>query len=90
MTAAAPTLTTLSSLQIGDGARVVSTDVDAKDAALLRAMGLVPGATIRVSRTGNPCIVTVLCTRGECHCNATRIGLAADLAQRIVIEPAAV
>jgi len=36
--------------------------VGADDAAMLRAMGLVPGATLRVCRQGSPCIVAVVST----------------------------
>ena len=56
---------------------VARTDLDAKDAALLRAMGLSPNVRVRVCRRGTPCIVEIVGREG-CGC---RIGLAAELAR---------
>ncbi len=63
--------------------------LDPKDASMLRAMGMRPGASVRVCRRGEPCIVEVM-PPGPCGCDCrTRIGLAADLARRIrVVERA--
>lgn len=60
----------------------------ADDAAMLRAMGLVPGATFRVCRTGEPCIVAVMHTgaTSQCSCGGSRIGLASNLAKQILVR----
>lgn len=58
---------------------------------MLRAMGMKPGAMVRVCRAGEPCIVEVLAPRGggPCGCDcSTRIGLAKDLAMRVMVIPA--
>ena len=69
----------LSDLAVGARARVASEDLEADDAALLRAMGLRADCMVRVARTGQPCIVDVG-ARAACPC---RIGLARDLAHRV-------
>lgn len=69
----------LSELAVGDRARVAAEELDAEDAALLRAMGLRADCQVRVARTGQPCIVDIG-NRAACPC---RIGLARDLAQRV-------
>jgi len=69
----------LSDLAVGERARVATEELDAEDAALLRAMGLRAECMVRVARTGQPCIVDVG-RRASCPC---RIGLAKDLAQRV-------
>ena len=49
----------LTTLRAGDIGVVCETCMDPIDAAMLRAMGLRPNATIRVCRLGEPCIVEV-------------------------------
>jgi len=49
----------LTKLRAGDVGVVCETCMDPLDAAMLRAMGLRPNATIRVCRLGEPCIVEV-------------------------------
>ena len=59
----------------------------AGDGAILRAMGLTAGAVVRVCRVGEPTIVAVMCHRG-CHCASGRIGLARELAGRVMVSVA--
>jgi hypothetical protein len=81
----------LSDLRPGQVATVCETCLDAADAAVLRAMGLRPNATVRLCRLGDPCIVEVVpgvpgegtgCERPDCRC---RIGLTAELARRVKV-----
>lgn len=72
----------LSDLAVGDRARIAVDELDSEDAALLRAMGLRTHCSLRVARTGQPCIVDVG-ARAACPC---RIGLARDLAQRVWVD----
>jgi Fe2+ transport system protein FeoA len=72
----------LTDLAVGERARVAAEDLDADDAALLRAMGLRADCMLRVARTGQPCIVDVG-ARAACPC---RIGLARDLAHRVWVS----
>ena len=65
----------------GQVGTVASTCRDAKDAALLRAMGLKPNCRIRVCRLGEPCIVEVLGCTG-CAC---RIGMALPIARQVML-----
>lgn len=78
----------LTTLKPGQTARVTFTNLDADDAALLRAMGLRLSARIRLCRLGEPCIVEVLSGRESCNrpggC-ACRIGLARPLAERVLV-----
>jgi len=75
-------VTCLIDAQPGMCGSVARTDLDAKDAALLRAMGLSPNVRVRVCRRGTPCIVEIVGREG-CGC---RIGLAAELARRIFLD----
>jgi hypothetical protein len=61
---------------------VAESKLAAPDAELLRAMGVRPATTVRLCRFGSPCIVQL------CHsCGSTcRIGLARDLASRIIVS----
>jgi Fe2+ transport system protein FeoA len=80
----------LHSLTPGQIARVCDQCLNDEDATMLRAMGLKPGALVRVCRAGEPCIVEVLAPRGggPCGCDcSTRIGLAKDLAMRVKVIP---
>jgi hypothetical protein len=55
----------------------------ANDVAYLGAMGLCCNAKVRLCRTGEPCIVSIVSGNGA----SCRIGLARPLAERILIEP---
>jgi len=72
----------LTQLRRGQLAAVSEAKLSAPDAELLRAMGLRPCSTVRLCRFGSPCIVQL------CHsCGSScRIGLARDLAERIVVD----
>jgi len=73
----------LCDLRVGQCARIRSDELDADDAAVLRAMGLRPNASVRLCRMGSPCIVRV---DGRCGCGC-RIGLARPLAERLLVTP---
>lgn len=81
-------LVALATLRAGQVAVVTETHLAAEDAAMLRAMGLVSGATVRVCRTGEPCIVAVMHTgaKASCSCGGSRIGLASNLAKQILVQ----
>lgn len=65
--------------------RVVAADLPASEAAMLRAMGLRPGAVIRVCRRGVPTVVEVVSGHQcKCHCRC-RIGIAAEVGRAIVV-----
>ncbi|MCI0365891.1 MAG: ferrous iron transport protein A [Phycisphaerales bacterium] len=49
-----------------------------EDCELLNAMGLTDQCEIRVCQGGEPCIVQI---------NATRLGLSASLARKILVRP---
>ncbi len=83
-TATAPAPVSLDQLPRGATCRVQGSTLDSADAALLRAMGLRPDASVRVCRLGEPCIVSV---KGECG-PACRIGLSRHLARRVLVSPA--
>jgi Fe2+ transport system protein FeoA len=59
----------LTECEAGEEGEVVTLDTDAGLGARLRELGLVPGASVRVARSGSPMIVEVgsarLCLRGE-------------------------
>lgn len=74
----------LAQLKRGQTARVESASLERDDADLIRAMGLRPSATVRMCRLGQPCIVEVCDSTGP-FC---RIGLARDLASRVMVCPA--
>lgn len=75
----------LTQLKPGQTARIRHADLEADDAALLRAMGLRPAALVRMCRAGEPCIVEVF-TGGATSC-ACRIGLSRPLADRVICDP---
>lgn len=80
----------LFALGTGRLAKVCEHCLNESDAAMLRAMGMKPGASVRVCRAGEPCIVEVLPPSGggPCGCDcSTRIGLAKDLAMRVMVVP---
>jgi Fe2+ transport system protein FeoA len=80
----------LSELRNGEVGVVSESALDETDAAFLRAMGLCNEARVRLTRAGEPCIVTV---GSDCGCAggkegrgwACRIGLARPLAERIFV-----
>ncbi len=72
----------LHQLPKGTRGRIDSTDLPPADAAMLRAMGLRPDASVRMCRFGHTCIVEV-CDRLGGGC---RIGLSRALAERVVIR----
>jgi Fe2+ transport system protein FeoA len=67
----------LTSLRAGDVGIVCETCMDPIDAAMLRAMGLRPNATIRVCRLGEPCILEVF-TGAAAPCEAQTGSSSAD------------
>lgn len=71
----------------GSIAQVSKVDLDASDAAMLRAMGLRAGAVVRLSKVGEPSVVEVISGHTcRCHCRC-RIGLARDVASRVFLVP---
>lgn len=70
----------LSQLRDGDCGTVCECDLQGNDGALLRAMGLCPNARVRLCRGGGRMIVAV--GTGE-----SRIGLARELADKILVAP---
>lgn len=68
----------LSTLRDGQRGRAHTSELPCDECDLLNAMGLTDQCEVRVCRRGEPCIVQV---------NTTRLGLAASLAQRIMITP---
>jgi Fe2+ transport system protein FeoA len=71
----------LSQLRAGDWATVSTADLRCDECELLSAMGLTEQCKLRVCKIGEPCIVQV---------NSTRLGLARDLARRILVRPISV
>jgi hypothetical protein len=59
-----------------------------EEANSLRAMGLRPGAAVRVVRVGQPTILEILSCGGpacgQCGC---RMGLARGVAERVLVQP---
>ncbi|HYF14630.1 MAG TPA: FeoA family protein [Phycisphaerales bacterium] len=76
----------LSCLRRGQTGVVCEANVPAQDAAYLRAMGLRPNAKVRVCRLGEPCIVEVLSSGSESCGACCRIGLARELADRVIVS----
>lgn len=74
-------LTSLQPAQVGTVTRTLLSD---HDASLLRAMGLRPGARIRLCQAGEPWIVEVRRSGGAC----SRIGLARAIAEGVHVGPA--
>lgn len=78
----------LLSMRAGAWGIVHAVEASPSDAATLRAMGLAPGARMRVCRVGSPTIVALMCPPdAPCKCAGTRLGLARELAAEIVVEP---
>lgn len=75
----APRPVALSQMKVGQRGRVQTAGLCCEDCELLNAMGLTDQCELRVCRAGRgsePCIVQV---------NATRLGLCASLATRIMV-----
>ncbi|MBL9119898.1 MAG: ferrous iron transport protein A [Phycisphaerae bacterium] len=68
----------LTQLKRGDRAVVDLNDLAPEDTRLLSAMGLGDRCEVRVCRAGTPCIVQV---------EATRLGISAEVAARILAMP---
>ncbi|MEK6701427.1 MAG: ferrous iron transport protein A [Planctomycetota bacterium] len=82
----APGLFSLDAARVGGIYIVERVDLEAADAAMLRAMGLRGGAMIRVCRVGEPTVAEVISghtCRCQCRC---RIGIARGLARRITLK----
>jgi Fe2+ transport system protein FeoA len=73
----------LADLAVGRNAIICETQCDQQATDMLCAMGLRPSACIRLMRCGKPCIVHVMGRHGCC----CRIGLQAQLAEQIMVEP---
>lgn len=82
-----PALRPLSTLAHGIRGIVHETAaLEPDDAALLRAMGLGLGSTVRVFRVGDPCVVAVGSVTPHCKCGGLcRIGVSRRLADRIMV-----
>lgn len=76
----------LSQLRDGDCGTVCECELQGYDGALLRAMGLCPNARVRLCRGGRRIIVAVGTAGGAEH-GESRIGLARELADRIMVSP---
>jgi Fe2+ transport system protein FeoA len=73
----------LSQLTPGQRGQLAESQLDEADGPLLRAMGLRPDCELRVCRVGSPCIVTL-----ETGCGGgCRIGIARDIADRVLVRP---
>jgi hypothetical protein len=73
----------LSQLRDGDCGTVCECDLQGHDGALLRAMGLCPNAQVRLCRGGGRMIVAV----GGAERGESRIGIARELADKILVSP---
>lgn len=72
----------VSDLEAGQHARVVQTLGGESELAYLKALGIEPGAEVRVCRAGSPCVLGLgLACGGSC-----RIGIGRDMARRILVE----
>jgi Fe2+ transport system protein FeoA len=79
----APASIPLTQLTRGQRATVNTSDLDEQDSKVLRAMGLRPDASVQMCRLGEPCIVSL---SGACG-GGCRIGLAKDIASRVMVTP---
>lgn len=75
----------LAKLKRGQVATVASASLEREDADLIRAMGLRPSAEVRMCMLGQTCIVEL---RDRCG-SGCRIGLARDIASRVMVRPGA-
>jgi Fe2+ transport system protein FeoA len=69
-------MVSLSRLRGGERGRLDLSALCCDECDLLNAMGLTDQCEVRVCRTGEPCIVQV---------HSTRLGLSAELAQKILV-----
>lgn len=66
----------------GQTAKVLHTVGGESELAYLKALGIEPGAEVRVCRAGSPCVLGLgLACGGSC-----RIGIGRDMARRIFVE----
>ena len=70
----------LTELSAGAAVRLHATNLGDEDFALLEALGMTRSCRLRVCKVGDPWIVQI---------RETRIGLAASVARRILVVPAA-
>ena len=68
----------LTSLVVGETARLLGATVDAESRSQLKALGLTDGCLLRVCKQGEPCVVQV---------RATRIGISSRIAQHVQVAP---
>ncbi|MHA7813786.1 MAG: FeoA family protein [Phycisphaerales bacterium] len=73
----------LTHLARGQRATVNTAQLDDQDSKMIRAMGLRPDASVQMCRLGEPCIVSL---SGACG-GGCRIGLAKDIASRVLVTP---
>ncbi|KAA0217434.1 MAG: ferrous iron transport protein A [Leptolyngbya sp. PLA3] len=72
----------VSDLVEGQTAKVLQTIGGESELAYLRALGIEPGAEVRVCLAGSPCVLGLgLACGGSC-----RIGIGRDMARRILVE----
>jgi Fe2+ transport system protein FeoA len=77
--------TALTDFAVGRIAVVHSVLLAAADASMLRAMGLRPGAQVRVCRVGEPTVLEVISGHTcRCHCRC-RIGIGRAVAERVLV-----
>jgi len=72
----------LTQLTKGQRGRVRADGVETEEVKMLSAMGLRPDASVTMCRMGEPCIVSL---SGACG-GGCRIGLARDIAARVMVE----
>ena len=72
-----PKLVPLSAMGDGARGRLHTAGLCCEDCELLNALGLTDQCELRVCRAGEPCIVQV---------HATRVGIAATLARKIMVQ----
>lgn len=87
--AVATVTTSLAALGRGQEGVICESRLEPDDAALLKAMGLCTHASVKVVRTGEPCVVAVggVGEGASCTCGGMcRIGLARGLAERIFVR----
>jgi Fe2+ transport system protein FeoA len=78
--AAVPTVSAVPLTTLSQGATAVLHAIaDARSHAVLRSLGLTGGATFRLCRMGDPCIIQV---------RSTRIGLSRAVAESVLVTTA--
>lgn len=72
----------ISDLAEGQTAKILHAVGGESELAYLKALGIEPGAEVRVCRAGSPCVLGLgLACGGSC-----RIGIGRDMARRILVE----